>query len=272
MRTVKNSVDRGFVAELAVTLIIFLFATTTALQAFVIPTGSMESTLLVGDHLLVDKLVYAPADSVSRHLLPYRDVQRGDVIVFRYPLDIKITYVKRAIGVPGDHIRLDHKRLILNGQPVDEPYVQHISQADDAYRDNFPSSPSAELRPQAAAMLEKDVVNGELVVPPGFIFAMGDNREDSDDSRYWGLVPRENIVGTPLVVYWSFDAPTADLSDPSRDRASGGCGDAFLHQDRWSRMSVKVHPRLSAAAIGRASRLERRLQPGLAALQPAMIL
>jgi signal peptidase I len=242
MQTAKPA-TRGFAAEWTVTIILLLFGTTTALQAFVIPTGSMESTLLVGDHLLVDKLVYAPADSFTQHLLPYRDVQRGDIIVFRYPLDIKMTYVKRAIGVPGDHIRLENKRLILNGRPADEPYAQHVSGDNIAYRDNFPSSARMdELRPSAAGMIEKHVVNGELVVPPGFIFAMGDNREDSDDSRYWGLVPRENIIGTPFVVYWSFDAPTEDLSD-------GGIGIGhlvdvgthFFTKTRWARTLKFVH-------------------------------
>ncbi len=228
---------RGFIAEWAVTILILLFFTTTTVQAFVIPTGSMENTLLVGDHLLVDKLIYAPADSGTSHLLPYRDVQRGDIIVLRYPLDITVTYVKRAIGVPGDHIRLENKHLILNGRPVDEPYAFHIADNHMPYRDDFPSAPPIEgLRPQAAEMLAHHVVNGELVVPPGFIFAMGDNRENSDDSRFWGFVPRENIIGTPLVVYWSFDAPTEEMSDPniSIDHILN-IGTHFLTKTRWAR-------------------------------------
>src|SRR2546428_343080 len=117
--------QRGFIAEWTVTIILLLFGTTSLVQAFVIPTGSMEDTLLIGDHLLVDKLAFAPAGPVSSHLLPYNDVRRGDIIVFRYPVDIRQTFVKRAIGVPGDHIRLVNKRLILNGKPADEPYVYH---------------------------------------------------------------------------------------------------------------------------------------------------
>ena len=112
---------RGFIAEWTVTAIILLFGTTTVLQAFVIPTGSMENTLLVGDHVLVDKLVYAPADGLSKHILPYRDVQRGDIIVFRYPPGPEKNLVKRAIGVSGDRLHLDNKRLVLNGVGVDEP-------------------------------------------------------------------------------------------------------------------------------------------------------
>jgi signal peptidase I len=235
---------RGFIAEWAVTIILLLFSWTTALQAFVIPTGSMENTLLVGDHLLVDKLVYAPADHVTSHLLPYRDVQRGDVIVFRYPLDIKVTYVKRAIGIPGDRLHLENKKLVLNGKPVGEPYTFHVAGNYLPYRDDFPTAlPFEQLRPQAAEMIARHVVNGELVVPPGFIFAMGDNRENSDDSRYWGFVPRENILGTPLVIYWSFDAPTEEMSDPNIDLGHLlNVGTHFLTKTRWARTLKLVRP------------------------------
>ena len=145
--------------------------------------------------------------------------------------------MKRAIGVPGDHIRFENKQLILNGKLVNEPYTVHSQQYPDPYRDNFPASAHAmPLRPRAAEMIEKYVVNDELVVPPGYIFAMGDNRDDSDDSRYWGLVPRENIVGTPVIIYWSFEAPTQDL-------INGNVGvdhivDVVTHfftKTRWSR-------------------------------------
>jgi signal peptidase I len=212
---VTRDVRRGFIAEWTVTIILLLFGMTTLVQAFVIPSASMEDTLLIGDHVLVDKLIYAPAGPVSKHLLPYRDVHRGDIIVFRYPLDIREDYVKRAIGLPGDHIRLVNKQLILNGHAVDEPYVVHKTGYIDSYRDNFPSQPNAPLMPSALDMLEHHLVNGEVVVPPDTIFAMGDNRDNSSDSRYWGFVPRENIVGTPLIVYWSFEAPTEDLTNPN---------------------------------------------------------
>jgi len=214
-RLPRGPVSRGFLAEWAVNIIFLLFCWTSLLQAYVIPSGSMENTLLVGDHLFVDRMTYAPSDSVTKHLLPYRDVRRGDVIIFRSPVE-EVTLVKRAIGVPGDHIRLSHKQLILNGKPTDEPYAQHIEGNDDSYRDNFPSlTAPLGLNPRAREMLDSDVVNGELVVPPGFVFAMGDNRENSNDSRFIGLIPRENIEGTPVVIYWSFDAPTEDLSNPN---------------------------------------------------------
>jgi signal peptidase I len=210
-----RDVRRGFIAEWTVTVILLLFATTTLVQAFVIPSASMENSLLIGDHVLVDKLVYAPGGPASRHMLPYKEVRRGDVIVFRFPLNIKDDYVKRAIGIPGDHIKLVNKQLVLNGHSVTEPYVIHRTQYVDSYRDNFPAAPDASLPPRALDMLQNHVENGELVVPPGTVFAMGDNRDDSLDSRYWGFVPRENIVGTPVIIYWSYDATTSDLTNPN---------------------------------------------------------
>jgi signal peptidase I len=206
---------RGFIAEWTVTIILLLFGTTTLVQAFVIPTGSMEDTLLVGDHLLVDKLAYAPGGAITKHALPYSDVHRGDIIVFRYPIDIKQTFVKRAMGIPGDRIHLQNKNVYLNGHLLNEPYVVHKLDYIDSYRDNFPADPNAPLYPPAQAMLEHNVQNGDVVVPPGSYFAMGDNRDQSLDSRYWGFVPRENIIGKPLVIYWSYDASTEDLSNPS---------------------------------------------------------
>lgn len=206
---------RGFIAEWTVTIILLLFGTTTLVQAFVIPTGSMEDTLLVGDHLLVDKLAFAPAGNVTKHLLPYEAPKRGDIIVFRYPIDIKQTFVKRVMGVPGDHIRLQNKHVFLNGHELNEPYVVHKSDYIDSYRDNFPTDPDTPIYPPAQEMLQHNVVNGQVVVPPGHYFAMGDNRDQSLDSRYWGFVPRENIIGKPLIIYWSYEASTEDLSNPS---------------------------------------------------------
>jgi len=227
---------RGFIAEWTVTAILLLFGTTSLLQAFVIPTGSMENSLLVGDHLLVDKLAYAPAGSMAAHVLPYRDVERGDIIVFRYPVDIQQTFVKRCIGVPGDRIKLVNKQLWLNGHPVDEPYAVHATDYIDAYRDNFPSYSGVMAYDAAHDMLANHVENGEVVVPPGNYFAMGDNRDASLDSRFWGFVPRENIIGKPLVIYWSFDAPTDALTGPVMNVSH--LADMILHfptKTRWSR-------------------------------------
>jgi signal peptidase I len=206
--------QRGFVAEWTITIILLLFGTTNLVQAFVIPTGSMEDSLLIGDHLLVDKLAYAPSGGASKYILPYREPKRGDVIVFRYPVDINQTFVKRCIGIPGDHIRLVNKQLILNGHAVNEPYVYHKSELIDSYRDNFPSEPNTFMADPAHDMLASHVVNGEVIVPAGYYFAMGDNRDSSLDSRYWGFVPRGNIIGKPVLIYWSYDATTEALSKP----------------------------------------------------------
>ena len=238
----QAAAHRGFIAEWTVTVILLLFGTTSLLQAFVIPTGSMEDTLLIGDHLLVDKLAYAPGGSVSKYLLPYQDPHRGDIIVFRYPVDIKQTFVKRCIGVPGDHIRLIDKQLILNGKVMNEPYVYHKTGYIDSYRDDFPGPPSVNVPDAAREMLANHVVNGEVVVPPGYYFAMGDNRDWSLDSRYWGFVPRENIIGKPLIIYWSYDASTSALTDSGL--GIGHLVDIAMHfptKTRWSRTLRLIH-------------------------------
>jgi signal peptidase I len=233
---------RGFIAEWTVTIILLLFGTTTLVQAFVIPTGSMEDTLLIGDHLLVDKLAYAPPGPVSKYILPYEPVKRGDIIVFRYPIDIHQTFVKRCMGVPGDRIKLVNKQVYLNGKKLDEPYVYHKTEYIESYRDNFPSEPNVHVYDPAQEMLEHHVVNGEVVVPPDSYFAMGDNRDSSLDSRYWGFVPRENIIGKPLIIYWSYDAPTEALSNPTIgvDHLVDLL-EHFFTKTRWSRTFRLVH-------------------------------
>jgi signal peptidase I len=241
-KTKSADPPRGFIAEWTVTIILLLFGTTTLVQAFVIPTGSMEDTLLVGDHLLVDKLAFAPAGAMTKNLLPYEAPKRGDIIVFRYPIDIKQTFVKRVMGVPGDHIRLQNKNVFLNGHQLNEPYVVHKSDYIDSYRDNFPTDPNTPLYPPAQEMLEHNVVNGQVVVPPGHYFAMGDNRDQSLDSRYWGFVPRENIIGKPLIIYWSYEASTEDLSNPSVTIPH--LIDMIIHfptKTRWGRTLKLIH-------------------------------
>ena len=233
---------RGFIAEWTVTIILLLFGTTTLVQAFVIPTGSMEDTLLIGDHLLVDKLAFAPAGALTKNLLPYSEPHRGDIIVFRYPVDIRQTFVKRVMGVPGDHIHLENKRVWLNGHLLDEPYVVHKTEYLDSYRDNFPNDPNTPISTSAQTMLENNVKNGEVVVPPNYFFAMGDNRDQSLDSRYWGFVPRENIIGKPLIIYWSYDANTEELSSPGATIPH--LIDVVIHfptKTRWVRTFRLIH-------------------------------
>ena len=228
------------IAEWTFNFIILIFATGTIAQPFVIPTSSMEDNLLVGDHLIVDRMAYAPAGKLTGHLLPYDPVKRGDIIVFRYPLNIKEDYVKRVIGVAGDRIRLVNKQVYLNGKELNEPYKIHKTSYVNVYRDNFPATPDVNLPPPALDMLEHHVVNGEVVVPPGHYFAMGDNRDNSADSRYWGFVPRENIKGKPLLVYWSYDAPTEDLVDFT----IGHFVDLVQHfftKTRWRRTFMLIH-------------------------------
>lgn len=239
----EETAARGVIAEWTVTILLLLFGTTTLVQAFVIPTGSMEDTLLIGDHLLVDKLAYAPSDAIASRLLPYLDVQRGDIIVFRYPMDLTQTFVKRVIGVPGDRVRIVNKQVSINGNVVDEPYVIHKSDYIDHYRDNFPSPANGQVYPRALKMLDENVSGTELIVPEGSYFALGDNRDHSLDSRYWGFVPRENIIGKPLVIYWSYAASTEQLQgstiSPShlKDLMLN-----FFSKTRWGRTFELIDP------------------------------
>ena len=241
----KEEPIRGWVSDWAFNILILLFGTTTLVQAFVVPTASMEGTILIGDHLFVDKLAFAPAGPVSKYLLPYTDVKRGDVIVFRYPVDIRQNYVKRAIGIAGDRIKIVNKQVHINGKAIDEPYKSHSRSFSDTYLDNFPGTPGFPVYPGAIDMLSSHVKDGELVVPDGAVFAMGDNRDNSADSRFWGFVPRENIVGKPLFIFWSYDAPTERLVngnvDPSHlfDIATN-----FFSKTRWKRtlMFIRAYP------------------------------
>jgi signal peptidase I len=225
---------RDFVAEWSVTILILLFGTTTLMQAFVVPTSSMESTVLVGDHMIVDKLSYSPPGPLSSHILPYTPPKRGDIIVFRWPMDIRQNYVKRVMGVPGEHIKVVNKDVYLNGKKLIEPYTQHIFPNIEPYRDNFPSEPFGPVSDRGLAMLASNVVNGEVVVPPDSYFAMGDNRDNSLDSRYWGFVPRDNIIGKPFVIFWSYDAPTEDLVDFTAKHFID-LAQNFFSKTRWDR-------------------------------------
>ncbi len=233
---------RNSITEWAVTILLLLFGTTTLAEAFVIPTGSMQDTLLVGDHLLVDKLVYSPAGSVSKDLLPYQDPKHGDIIVFRYPPDTNVTLVKRLIGTPGDHLKIVDGVVYRNGVRLNEPYVYH-KYAYDPMLDNFPNPCCRPVKEDAAQqaqreMLSQDVTAGEVVVPAHKYFAMGDNRDNSSDSRYWGFVPRENIIGKPFLIYWSYRASTEDLTGESAGSLLThfvDLGEHFFTRTRWER-------------------------------------
>ncbi|HEV2690987.1 MAG TPA: signal peptidase I [Bryobacteraceae bacterium] len=235
---------RNSIAEWAITILILLFGTSTIAQPFVIPTSSMHNTLYTGDHLIVDKLAYAPAGSISKYLVPYQDPKRGDIIVFKHPTLISVDYVKRVIGVPGDHVKLVNKTVFVNGKALNEPYAIHIDNTVN-YRDNFPLGepdyiPDPKMAARAYQMLRENVVDGELVVPAGSYFAMGDNRDNSLDSRYWGLVPRDNITGKPVIVFWSYDAPTEDLKDYNLHHLVD-LAQHFFTKTRWTRTLKLIH-------------------------------
>ena len=237
------SVQRHWIAEWVITVVLLLFGTTTVLQAFIVPTGSMEGTVLIGDHLLVDKLTYSPHGDISGLLLPYQDVKRGDIAVFKFPLDTKQTYVKRVIGVPGDRVRFNRKRLYLNGERVEEPYVQQSPHTYSNYLSNFPAVPDLLIEQTGVEMLSRHVRGGELIVPSGHYFVMGDNRDNSSDSRFWGLVPRKNIIGKPLVIFWSYDAPTEELEGGILNPAHLlDLAQNFFSKTRWNRTLRLLRP------------------------------
>jgi len=202
-----------FLASLAAVLVTGLFIITFVVQAFEIPSSSMENTLLIGDHVFVNRIQFAPKSSWMGPLLPYRDPHFRDIVVFLHPApEYAGTYVvKRIIGVPGDRIHLRNGVVYRNGQALDEPYVLHDADRPyDEYRNNFPAiSPTDNdgLSPIWRYDVQNYIHDGDLVVPPGHYFAMGDHRGVSLDSRYWGFIPKENIVGRPMFIYWSFETP-----------------------------------------------------------------
>lgn len=241
------------VSSLLSIIVIALFALTFLLQPFRIPSESMERTLLVGDFLLVNKMIYGKP-GIWGHLLPYRQVERGDIVVFHFPPDPAEHVVKRVVGVPGDRIRLVNGVVYRNGQAVTEPYAVYESAADDAFRDQFPAggytNPGIDAQwweRMHSNLPGSFVKGGELIVPAGSYFVMGDNRNHSRDSRYWGFVPRANIVGRPFVIYFSLRQPSAtDLPELPEVRAARSPGDKLGHGNsvidkivndvRWSRM------------------------------------
>ncbi len=242
MPTSKYRSARASIAEWAVTILLLVFGTTALAQPYVIPTGSMQDTLLVGDHLLVDRLTFAPAGGLSKILLPYQEPKHGDIIVFRYPANINETLVKRLIGVPGDRLKIADGVVYRNGLRLNEPYVYH-KYAYDPRMDNFPTQCCRPVRESLALrlqekMLERNVMNGEVVVPADEYFAMGDNRDNSSDSRYWGFVPRENMIGKPFLIYWSYRATTEDLTGATAGSILThfvDVGEHFFTRTRWDR-------------------------------------
>jgi signal peptidase I len=198
--------------SLLTTIVIAVFVIVFVVQAFQIPSESMENTLLIGDYLLVDKLRYGGGGTWN-YLMPYRPVHRGDIIVFRYPLNPTQHFVKRVVGVPGDRVRLINRQVYVNGTSLREYYVVHSSVVHDVFRDEFPrlNLPVPGLDGAWWLQMKKLVEDGQLIVPEGSYFVLGDNRDESSDSRYWGFVPRENIIGRPLLIYWSLRSIDEDI-------------------------------------------------------------
>lgn len=231
-----------FLASLAAVLVTGLFIITFVMQAFEIPSSSMEDTLLIGDHVFVNREQFAPPTKWMGPLLPYREIRRDDIVVFLSPAEAGLYVVKRVIGIPGDHIHLRDGVVYRNGEKLEEPFVLHKGRdLFNPYRDNFPAIPPSDMynvTPAWQALLHSYLQGEDLVVPPNSYFAMGDNRDVSYDSRYWGFIPRENVIGRPMFVYWSFETPPnqyqqKELSE--RLKFLAHIVVRFFDQTRWSR-------------------------------------
>jgi signal peptidase I len=228
--TFHKSTVREYFESIVIAVILALFVRTWVVQAFKIPTGSMENNLLIGDHLLVNKFVFAPTlGKAERALLPIRDIRRGDVIVFKYPDEPDRDFIKRVVGLPGETIEMKAKKIYINGQALDEPYVHFLEPVGDAQevisydlRESYPKT----------------------VVPEGFYFVMGDNRDNSQDSRYWGFLPRNYVKGRALMIYWSYESGREDYVDEGVAASAKrivGVVTHFFTKTRWERIFHQIH-------------------------------
>jgi signal peptidase I len=230
-----------FIGSMAALLVTGLFIVTFNFQAFEIPSRSMENTLLVGDHLFVDRTTAAPRTKAINGVVPYSDIKRGDIVVFLSPVQPGLIVVKRIIGIPGDRIHLRDGVVYRNGERVNEPYL-YPRESPDEYRDNFPAISPQDSRiavDDAWAVTLPAVIQGDdIVVPKESYFAMGDHRDVSLDSRYWGFIPRENIMGRPMFIYWSFNTPEDQYQKSSIAERLQWLLNVALHffsETRWSR-------------------------------------
>jgi signal peptidase I len=243
--TFKKSTAREYFESLAITVILALFGTTFIVQAFKIPTPSMESNLLVGDHLLVNKFAFGLKGSALDGVLPFRDIERGNIIVFKFPRDLGKHFVKRVIGLPGDRIKIFEKKVYVNGSLLDESafHTQYTGDPHlffDGCRDYLPPrTPFDVCSSEGDPEWFKKFKDGDSVlVPPDRFFAMGDNRDNSLDSRYWGFVPRAYIIGKPLIVYWSYGGPEPLGAPTNWNERMGQIKELvmnFIPETRWSR-------------------------------------
>ena len=227
----KKSTLREYFESVVIAVILALFVRTFVVQAFKIPTGSMENNLLIGDHLLVNKFVYGPAPTgIERTLLPIGTIKRGEVLVFKYPEQPDRDFIKRVIGLPGETLEVRQKKVYINGKPLDEPYTHFLTAPTGSA---FHEETSFDVREQY----------GPVTVPPGHYFMMGDNRDNSQDSRYWGFLPRENIKGRALLIYWSYEAEREEYEEAGAGETVKGLFSVFTHfftRTRWDRMLHQI--------------------------------
>jgi signal peptidase I len=230
----KKSTVREYFESIIIAVILALFVRTFVLQAFKIPTGSMENNLLIGDHLLVNKFVYSPTTSgVERTLLPIGTIRRGDVLVFKSPVEPERDLIKRVIGLPGERLEQKAKKLYINGQLLDEPYVFFLE----------PPRRNSELS-EASTTSDPRENYGPVMVPPNQYFMMGDNRDNSLDSRYWGFMPADYVKGKAVFIYWSYESEREDYEDESAGATIKGLASVFMHfftKTRWDRLGRFIH-------------------------------
>ena len=229
----KKSIVREYFESIVIAVILALFIRTFVVQAFKIPTGSMEENLLIGDHLLVNKFVFGPtASRPERAVLPVGTLARGDVVVFKYPVEPDRDFIKRVIGLPGETIEVKEKKVYINGKPFAEPYV------------HFLAPPAAQSELHEVTSFDVRERYGPVTVPANQYFVMGDNRDNSQDSRYWGFLPRENVKGKALIIYWSYEAEREDYQDEGAGATLKGLVSVFAHfftRTRWDRMLHQIH-------------------------------
>jgi signal peptidase I len=232
MAEFKKSTVREYFESIVIAVILALFVRTFVVQAFKIPTGSMENNLLIGDHLLVNKFVYGPtATPVERTLLPIGAIHRGDILVFKYPEQPDRDFIKRVIGLPGETLEVREKKVYIDGTAIDEPYAHFLTAASEASA--FHEVTSFDVRERY----------GPVTIPPNHYFMMGDNRDNSQDSRYWGFLPRENIKGRALLIYWSYQAERDEYQGEGFGGAVRNVASVFAHfftRTRWDRMLHQI--------------------------------
>jgi len=229
----QKSTLREYFESIVIAVILALFIRTFAVQAFKIPTGSMENNLLIGDHLLVNKFALGPTETaLERALLPVVTIHRGDVLVFKYPVEPDRDFIKRVIGLPGETLEVKDKKVYINGTALDEPYVHFLDASNTPSQ--FREVTSMEIRDRY----------GPVVVPPDQYFMMGDNRDNSMDSRYWGFLRRDYIKGRALMIYWSYEAEAQEYQEDGPGAAIKNLASVFIHfftRTRWDRMLHQIH-------------------------------